>query len=134
MLMLTTIVEMKGLSSSHHEKIWNEQLKSMMGMSFKGEKSSASKIAMVNRILDPGQEVGPDLSLDLDPRGGLGVEVALDPSPEVDQRMQRTVRRDPNPDPNLEVDPRMQRTVRRSTVTPDPGPNPDQSPEVDPRM
>jgi hypothetical protein len=138
MLMLTTIVEMKGLSSSHLEEIWNEQLKSMMGTSFKGEKSSALKIAMVVRNLNPGQEVGPDPSLDqdLDPRGGplQGAEVAPDPSQEVDLRMQRTVRREPNPDPSLEVDPRMQRTVRINTVAPDPGQNQNPSPEVDPRM
>jgi len=121
MPMLTTIEEMRGLSSLHLEKIWTVQLKNMMGTSFKDEKSSALKIAMVGRGPELTQEVDPDLSQDpdLDPKEDQlpGAEVApnLGQSQEVNPRIVLTseVAQDPglrlDPNPEAEVNPRIVR-------------------------
>jgi len=115
--MLTTTVEMRGLSNSLVARVWIELSKNMMVMSFRAEKSSALKIAMVALKLlhlvqevNPGpsldQDLGLGLGLDLDPREDplLGVEVALGPGL--------------NPDPNQEANRKMQQNVQRNAVAP----------------
>jgi len=122
--MLTTTVEMRGLSNSLVARVWIELSKNMMVMSFRVEKSSALKIAMVAlKLLHLVQEVNPgpsldqDLGLGLDPREDplLGVEVALGPGL--------------NPDPNQEANRKMQQNVQRNAVAPGAavlgGPGPD---------
>jgi len=121
MPMLITTEEMRGLSSLQLEKIWTEQLKNMMGTSFKDEKSSALRIAMVVRGPEPTQEVDPDLSQDPDlgPKEDQlpGAEVAPNPGQ--------------SPDPSQEVNPRI---VLISEVAQDPGLSLDPNPEVNPRI
>merc|ERR1712212_591671 len=85
-------------------------------MSFRVEKSSALKIAMVAlKLLHLVQEVNPGLGLDPREDPLLGVEVALGPGL--------------NPDPNQEANRKMQQNVQRNAVAPGAavlgGPGPD---------
>merc|ERR1711988_1575175 len=85
----------------------------MMDTSFKDEKSSALRIAMVVRGPEPTQEVDPDPKEDQLP----GAEVALNPGQ--------------SPDPSQEVNPRI---VLISEVAQDPGLSPDPNLEVNPMI
>jgi len=88
--MLTTTVEMRGLSNSLVARVWIELSKNMMVMSFRAEKSSALKIAMVApKLQDLAQEVNPGPSLDQD----LGLGLGLDLDPREDPLMQQNVQR-----------------------------------------